>query len=81
MIVDKELVVSNRSRAEIIQDLKAHKFRPFSEGSVANTAEEANDVLVMKDNEDDYGYLMGMTILTLTREKVSLPDALLIPLN
>ncbi|KAJ6449391.1 hypothetical protein C8R47DRAFT_946573, partial [Mycena vitilis] len=43
MIVDKELIINSREKAEIILDLKRHKFRPFPKISKAKEAGEQED--------------------------------------
>jgi DNA topoisomerase II len=77
MIVNKELVVSNRKKADIVMDLRKKQFRPFPKVSKAKAAGETEDV-VEHDDEDageggtdaDYDYLLGMAISSLTRERV-----------
>lgn len=76
MIVDKELVVSNRKKAEIVTDLRKHKFRPFPKGA-AKAAGETEEVVEEEEEQDDvgggdadYDYLLGMAIWSLTKEKV-----------
>ncbi|KAF8213785.1 DNA topoisomerase [Mycena galopus ATCC 62051] len=76
MIVERELVVSNRKRADIVVDLKKHKFRPFPKISKAKEAGENEDALEQDADEDDtsnasdYDYLLGMAISSLTKEKI-----------
>ncbi|KAG6827634.1 hypothetical protein H0H87_004289 [Tephrocybe sp. NHM501043] len=50
MIVDKQLVVSNRKKSDIIQDLRKHDFRPFPKVSSAKKGDKGADV---QDEEDD----------------------------
>lgn len=88
MIVDKELVVSNRKKNDIMTELRRLKFRPFPKVAKAKAAGETEDV-VRSDGEDgeaeeegqdagstDYDYLLGMPIWSLTKEKVYLNDSL-----
>ena len=76
MIVEKQLVVSNRKKADIIADLRKHKFRPFPKVSNAKTAEETEDDAEDEERDDepsrgaDFDYLLGMTIWSLTKEKI-----------
>ncbi|KAG6334084.1 hypothetical protein ID866_5000 [Astraeus odoratus] len=81
MIVDKELVVSNRKKADIIADLRKHKFRPFPKVSKAKAAGETEEVVNQDEDADeaeagaaagstDYDYLLGMAIWSLTKEKI-----------
>ncbi|KAI0757603.1 type II DNA topoisomerase [Daedaleopsis nitida] len=79
MIVDKELVVANRRKADIVAELRKQEFRPFSKVAKAKAAGETEDV-VEEDEEDesagagtgltDYDYLLGMAIWSLTKEKI-----------
>ncbi len=83
MIVDKQLVVSNRKKAEIIVDLRRHKFRPFPKVKRVKTTGETDPAAAEdEDAEDaeadangnslaDYDYLLGMPIWSLTKEKIA----------
>ena len=83
MIVDKQLTISNRKKADIVAELRRLDFRPFSKVKQANRAGEKEPVLedleaAAAAEEDeaetgasgDYDYLLGMSIGTLTKEKV-----------
>ncbi|KAJ7139482.1 DNA topoisomerase II [Mycena epipterygia] len=73
MIVDRELVISNRKKADIIVDLKRHKFRPFPKISKAREAGEEEEALEDEadtSNGSDYDYLLGMAISSLTKERI-----------
>ncbi|KAF9535792.1 DNA topoisomerase [Crepidotus variabilis] len=85
MIVDKQLVVSNRKKVDIITDLRKHKFRPFSKIAAAKTTGETEPALEDDDEADadavaangangetlaDFDYLLGMPIWSLTKEKI-----------
>ena len=81
MIVEKELVVSNRKKADIMADLRKLKFRPFPKVTKAKAAGKTEDVVEPDEDEEvaedvpgatDFDYLLGMPIYSLTREKVSL---------
>lgn len=80
MIVDRKLVVSNRKKADIIVDLRAHDFKPFPKVSKAKAAGETEKVVEEEEEEEadevgsdnDYDYLLGMAIWSLTREKVGI---------
>ena len=79
MIVDKELVVSNRKKADIVAELRKKQFRPFPTASKAKAAGETEDVVEDEDAESegelsDYDYLLGMAIWSLTKEKVGYPS-------
>lgn len=73
MIIDEELVVSKRKKADIVTELRSLKFRPFPKVSKAKEAGE--DIVAAQDDEEegqqsDYDYLLGMPIWSLTQEKV-----------
>lgn len=75
MIIDKELVVSNRKKADIVAELRKKQFRPFPKVTKAKAAGETEDVVEDEDAESDgdlsdYDYLLGMAIWSLTKEKV-----------
>jgi DNA topoisomerase II len=78
MIIDKELVVSNRKKADIVEELRRKKFRPFPKAAKAKAAGETEDVKANDEAEEeaasgtstDYDYLLGMAIWSLTKEKV-----------
>ena len=83
MIVDKELVVSNRRKVDIVAELRKKQFRPFPKVAKAKAAGETEDVVEEDEDESgsggesstgnvtDYDYLLGMAIWSLTKEKVS----------
>jgi DNA topoisomerase-2 len=65
MIVDKELIVSGRKRADIISELKRKNFDTFSKKDLAKDAGETE--AAQEDEEDDdssvgdgYNYLLGV---------------------
>ena len=76
MIVNKEIVVSNRKKAEIVADLRKHDFRPFPKVSSAKATgeteptEEAEEEPDGNESQADFDYLLGMPIWSLTKEKV-----------
>ena len=79
MIVNKELVVSNRKKADIMDELRQKKFRPFPKVAKAKAAGETEDAEEGTNDEaeattggasTDYDYLLGMPIWSLTKEKV-----------
>ena len=77
MIVNKELVVSNRKKADIVVELRKKDFRPFPKVAKAKAAgetegaEEDEDADVSTSNTStDFDYLLGMAIWSLTKEKV-----------
>ena len=86
MIIDKELVVSNRRKADIVAELRKKDFRPFPKVAKAKAAGETEAVVEEEDEDEDggsggaksgsatglsdYDYLLGMAIWSLTKEKV-----------
>ncbi|KAI5989769.1 DNA topoisomerase II [Pisolithus albus] len=91
MIVDKELVVSNRKKADIVADLRKLKFRPFPKVSKAKAAGETEEVVNQDEDaaeaeageaagSTDYDYLLGMAIWSLTKEKPAEKEAELLAL-
>jgi len=82
MIVDKELIVSNRKKNDLMAELRRLKFRPFPKVAKAKAAGETEDVVQPEDEDaeveeaglnggsTDYDYLLGMSIWSLTKEKV-----------
>jgi DNA topoisomerase II len=80
MIVNKELVVSNRKKADIVEDLRQKKFRPFpkvAKGKAAGETDEADEGANDEAEEaatggtsTDYDYLLSMAIWSLTKERV-----------
>jgi DNA topoisomerase-2 len=82
MIVEKQLTVSNRKKADIVVDLRKHKFRAFPKASKAKASgedggegeeeEEEEEEAEVSTDQNDYDYLLGMPIWNLTREKASL---------
>lgn len=76
MIIDKQLTVNNRKKADIVTELRKKEFTPFPKAAKPKTvredAEEEND----EDGEEaagavsDFDYLLGMAIYSLTRERI-----------
>ncbi|KAI8983247.1 type II DNA topoisomerase [Trametes punicea] len=76
MIVDKELIVANRKKADIVAELRQKQFRPFPKVAKAKVHGETEDVVEdeeggdVEGNATDYDYLLGMAIWSLTKEKI-----------
>ncbi|KAI0791794.1 DNA topoisomerase [Abortiporus biennis] len=79
MIVNKELVINNRKKADIVAELRKLEFRPFPKIVKAKAAGETEEVLEQEEEEEeeketgttsDYDYLLGMAISSLTKEKI-----------
>ncbi|KAF3048543.1 DNA topoisomerase 2 [Didymella keratinophila] len=79
MIIDGKLVVSKKKKAVLVQELKKLGFTPFPKvddakknGEVEDAQEddeESEDVDIAV-NANDYDYLLGMAIWSLTQERV-----------
>jgi DNA topoisomerase-2 len=68
--------VSNRKKADIVEELRRKEFRPFPKATKAKAAGDTEDV---EDNDEaevatgastDYDYLLSMAIWSLTKERV-----------
>ncbi|PKI82895.1 DNA topoisomerase (ATP-hydrolyzing) [Malassezia vespertilionis] len=80
MIIDKELIVSNRKKLAIVEELRSLGFQAFPKPvakakSVADRAEEepeeeAEEEAALGGSITDYDYLLGMAIYSLTKERV-----------
>lgn len=75
MIVQKQLSVSGRKKADIVHELREKQFRPFPKIAKAKAAGETQEAIEDEDEEatgadSDYDYLLGMAIWSLTKEKV-----------
>ncbi|KAG8741551.1 DNA topoisomerase 2 [Ceratobasidium sp. 414] len=75
MIIKKELVVSNKKKADLCTELRNLDFRPFPKVRKAKDAGENEDAQEEEEEQpvganSDYDYLLGMAIWSLTREKV-----------
>jgi len=75
MIIDKQLTVSNRKKADIVADLRKHEFRPFPKvakrKSELEEDEDEDDDAGSTGSGSDFDYLLGMAIWSLTKEKVN----------
>lgn len=73
MIISKELVISNRKKADLVTELRKREFVPFPKGPKAKEAGEGEDALEDEGSAGtagDFDYLLGMPIWNLTQEKV-----------
>ncbi|KAI5885142.1 type II DNA topoisomerase [Schizophyllum commune H4-8] len=78
MIVDRQLIVSNRKKVDIVADLRKHDFRPFPKIAKAKEAGEDEPTVEQEEEEEEdidddknaYDYLLNMAIHSLTREKI-----------
>ncbi|CAH9108152.1 unnamed protein product [Cuscuta epithymum] len=78
-VVRGEIIVSNRKRAELLEELREKGFTPFPKKAkaVAESSEDAEEneesssqVAAANAKASDYDYLLSMAIGTLTLEKV-----------
>jgi DNA topoisomerase-2 len=72
MIVEKKLVVSGRRKADIVADLRKHEFKPFPKVVKGKGAEQEDEEDQEEDagSDNDFDYLLGMAIWSLTKEKI-----------
>ncbi|KAF5361648.1 hypothetical protein D9758_007365 [Tetrapyrgos nigripes] len=79
MIIERKLSVSGRKKADIVVDLKAHKFKPIpkKKKKAPTEDEEAEEEMEQAEEEEaitgtttDYDYLLSMPIWNLTKEKI-----------
>ncbi|KAI0287169.1 hypothetical protein BC826DRAFT_972412 [Russula brevipes] len=64
----KELVVSNRKKADIVEELRRKEFRPFPRGDTEGV-EDNDEAEVATGASTDYNYLLSMAIWSLTKER------------
>lgn len=74
MIITKELVVANKKKSAIVSELRDLKFKPIPK--VTKAKEEGETEPAAEDEEEDgdandFDYLLGMRIYSLTKERVS----------
>jgi DNA topoisomerase II len=77
-IISKDLMMSNRKKADIVEELPQKKFRPFPKAKAAGETEEsdgeANDEAEAEEassgTSTDYDNLLAIVIWSLTKEKV-----------
>ncbi|KAI9815208.1 MAG: DNA topoisomerase 2 [Thelocarpon impressellum] len=80
MIIDNQLVVSRKKKAELVAELKRKGFKPIEK--VADAAKQGESEPAAPNDDDDegagdvataasaYDYLLGMAIWSLTKERV-----------
>ncbi|KAK9479633.1 DNA topoisomerase [Lipomyces japonicus] len=79
LIIDKKLVISNRKRLDLVQELQKLKFPPISKTKKLGLVND-DEPLPSEDNDNEdnlnddvaissYDYLVGMPIWSLTRER------------
>ncbi|KAL8775572.1 MAG: hypothetical protein Q9209_000068 [Squamulea sp. 1 TL-2023] len=78
MIIDGQLVIAKKKKADLVMELKAKNFKPIGK---AIDATKQGDLAPIADNEDEneedvktgagsYDYLLGMPLWSLTKERV-----------
>lgn len=85
MIITRELVVSNRKKADVVAELRKKEFKPIpkvaKKKAVGDIEEEVDEDEEEEEveagngqnvNSTDFDYLLGMAIYSLTKEKASL---------
>lgn len=74
MIISRELIVSNKKKTVLVDELRELKFRPFPKGKKKETGPEIDAEPALEEEDEgqasDYDYLLGMAIWSLTAEKV-----------
>lgn len=75
MIIARELTVSNRKKADIVEELRRLEFQAFPKKeakatSITDLAEDGLDESEEHGSVTDYDYLLGMAIYSLTRERM-----------
>ncbi|KNG44874.1 type II DNA topoisomerase [Stemphylium lycopersici] len=77
MIIDGKLTISKKKKAVLVQELKKHGFTPFPKveeaknaGEVEDAQEDESDDNEVEVSANDYDYLLGMAIWSLTQERV-----------
>ena len=77
-VISGDIIVNNRKRAELFQELKQKKYDPFPKKKPTAEPVAVGSTEVDEENDDgpaeaaasDYEYLLAMSIGTLTMEKV-----------
>ncbi|KAL9038724.1 MAG: hypothetical protein Q9180_002959 [Flavoplaca navasiana] len=77
MIIDGQLVIAKKKKADLVTELRAKQFKPIGK---AIDASKEGEFAPIADNEDEnedvdtgassYDYLLGMPLWSLTRERV-----------
>lgn len=77
MIIDGKLVISKKKKSTLVAELQKLNFKPFPKVADAQKAGELEDAAEDEDTENDaeagandYDYLLGMAIWSLTQERV-----------
>ncbi|SPO39903.1 probable DNA topoisomerase II [Pseudozyma flocculosa] len=76
MIISRELIVSNRKKADIVVDLRKKEFKPIPKvvkpkvAAEADQGDEAEQTEEEVGPDSDFDYLLSMQIYNLTKEKV-----------
>lgn len=70
-IIEGKLIVQNRKKVDLIQDLKKRGYHAILKSGIIETGDEDEDADDSSaENNHGYDYLMSMPIWSLTMEKV-----------
>merc|ERR1712147_152383 len=70
MVIQGQLIVSNRKKAEILQDLRAKGFKSYHEIFSKEPTGATSSVSTESEKAGGFDYLLGMPIWSLTMERV-----------
>ncbi|KAL8851969.1 MAG: hypothetical protein Q9221_003180 [Calogaya cf. arnoldii] len=77
MIIDGQLVIAKKKKADLVTELRAKRFKPIGkaidaskEGEFAPLAENEDENEDVETGASSYDYLLGMPLWSLTRERV-----------
>ena len=68
LFITQELLIAGRPKADVVEDLRFKGFRAFPR--VVSDEHEADGVDGALQAISDYDYLLGMSIMAMTEEKV-----------
>ncbi|KAL8673642.1 MAG: hypothetical protein Q9168_001948 [Polycauliona sp. 1 TL-2023] len=77
MIIDGQLVIARKRKADLVTELRAKQFKPIGkaidaskEGELAPIAENEDENEDIETGASSYDYLLGMPLWSLTKERV-----------
>ncbi|KAL1925022.1 uncharacterized protein VTP21DRAFT_4676 [Calcarisporiella thermophila] len=71
MVIQGKLIIANRKEADVVADLRAHKFDPVHASNEQGEEEEGEDEGEQKKSRDHgYNYLLSMQMRSMTIERV-----------
>ena len=72
-VISGKLIISNRKKADLLNELKSSGYKTFVENwSVETTPEGVEETVSESDIDRGYNYLLGMKIWSLTQERVAM---------